>query len=197
MTRELHSSEEKSVISAMREQIDATTMPLSPARSRPSYARHPRLLGATAAVVLAVVASIFLLSSTATTPPAFAAAYDPNGFLSITLRDLSSVNALNAKLTQMGTRVQVSPVQPGCVAPVRAVNAAGVLGPPRTIEVPRVRGIVSLTIKPDVTRPGRTLVIGGSRDGLEAFVTIVAGGAPSCVSYVPPGAAKPFLLPAQ
>jgi len=192
----------RSMIDAMREQILATPMPVAArAWSGPRLTRRAgnrlrwALLASGIAVAGLTAALVVTLDAASTPPPAYAATLTPNGTVTITLRELSAIDALNARLAALGTRIRAVRAVHGCDAPVHTVsNGRVVPGPARTLEVVAWPGsIVSMTVEVD-TIPGRTLVVAETRSGLAGVVTVVVGPAPRCVGYASGRSSDRFLL---
>ena len=201
-----NASNEDSIIEVMRTQIRTTPLPnRRPAliagrglsRGIPGYGQ---LLGAGSAVLgVTLLIAVGVLNSD-NAPPATAATLNPNGTVTITLRELSGVGKLNARLMAIGTRIRAVPVVRGCRAPVREVVGGRVVpGPPRTLNVSSQRpgAVVTLTIRATPLRPGRTFVVAATRSGLQGIDVVVQGPAPRCVSSASGASSKPFLIPAH
>jgi len=158
-----------------------------------------RLLASAGVSLAAVLATVLLaLGAASSPPPAFAVTRSGPGEVTITLRQINQVNALNARLASLGTRIRVVPVVHGCVAPVHTVsNGAVVPGPAKTLEAAPLGGpgsaLVSMTISVD-TIPGRTLVVAESKSGLRQVSVVVVDPAPACVGDTPASANRPALL---
>lgn len=197
---------QRSIIDALRDQIEATPMPFLPTFgfSRPPRVwlgvRRPRIVaGASVGLAAATIVLVLGLSAASGPPPAVAAALNPNGTVTITLRQITRYRELNAKLAALGTRIRAVPVVSGCVAPVHTVsNGLVVPGPARTLEVSSQGpgALVSMTIAVD-TIPGRTFVVAVTKSGLEGIDGVVVGSAPPCVGSAAISSANPFLLPSR
>lgn len=166
----------------------------------PRSRRHPLLLtGGILTALLAVVgviAALVLAPGGATSPPpAFAVTRSQNR-VTITLRQITGITGLNAKLASMGIRIRAVPVVRGCVAPVRVIGPDHRPGPAQTLEAATGGGsLIRLTVIPP-SDPGRTFVLAASKSGIEFAGQMVQGPAPACVRYTPPGK-NPFMIPAQ
>jgi hypothetical protein len=153
--------------------------------------------GVGVAALAAIVALAIVITTAGNPQPSFAASLNPNGTVTVTLRELNSIGALNARLAQLGTKIRAVPVLRGCVAPVRVVeNGQPVPGPARTLEIsPQNPGaLVSVSFDVGNLLPGRTFVVAASADGLQGISGVVEGPAPKCVGYGSSATAKPFLI---
>jgi len=66
---------------------------------------------------VAALLVVFVLSATTNTAPAYALTQNGDGTVTFTLNDLSTgIPALNARLTELGIRETVVPIQAGCQA---------------------------------------------------------------------------------
>lgn len=145
------------------------------------------LCGAAAAITLA------LLPTTATTPQAYAVTLHPKGYVTVTIRQISAVKALNARLARLGIRARAVPIVPVCSGHLRA----GVLfrvrfwigfpvtRPPKRIMIPRI-GLVtlrSLTFEATAIPRGQTLVLAAKQIDHRVALTArtVRGPVPACV----------------
>ena len=85
---------------------------------RPRSPLHRRrILSVSAAVTGAVTAAVVVaLGATTSTPAAYAVAHNPNGTVTVTVRQLTgpAIAAINARLRQMGITERVIPVKAGC-----------------------------------------------------------------------------------
>lgn len=181
----------QSVIDAMALQINRTPMPLRQRRGL-----QPRLAAPAAATIAAAVALVVLVLGSTGTPPAYAVARQGNGQIKITLREITGVTGLNAKLASMGVRVRAVPVIRGCVAPVHVVGvnhrpltktktltASSLIAHPLAVRgstPPKPLSLASLTVRPP-TDPNRTLVLAATRSGFESAAQTVVGSLPACV----------------
>ncbi len=200
MTSDESVRDEGRLIEAIREQIRAT--PMLPARRpglpRPTSpvarVRRPGWLAAAVVAVSVAIGTVVLsLGGTGSPPPAYAATLNADRTVTITLREMADIPKLNAKLTELRTRIRVVPVVRGCVAPVHMVsNGKVVPGPAQTLHAARLGGtLISTTIEVN-TLPGRTLVVPDSKSGMYIGGAVVLGPAPPCVAY--PAATGPASL---
>lgn len=185
---------EPSLFGAMRHQIQITPMPVSRRLPRPSAARfavRPRLLaGGATAVVGAASAAVLAIGAATSAAPAFAVTNHPDGSVTITLRELTGVSALNAKLASMGVAVRAVPIVSGCDAPVRVLGPDGSLQPASTPAVSRLPSnprtgsqlsVRTITVAPP-RAPGQTEILAASTTGIDLLGQIVQGPVPSCVA---------------
>lgn len=194
----------RSIIDAMREQIQATPMPAAHKSwlsrrvlARPPLTRPGFLAGAGVALTGLIVGVLLALGAASGPPPAFAATVHSDRTVTITLREVTAVTALNAKLAALQTRIRVVPEERGCVAPVHTVSNGQVIpGPAKTLQASdQGQGaVVTMTIEVN-TIPGRTLVVAVAKSGLGGIVVVVVGPAPRCVGYPSAHSSEPFLVP--
>lgn len=186
--------DERSLFTAMREQIQATPMPAGARRGLATrrLAARPRVaLGGIAATACGAVALAAGLGAFAGTAPAFAVTDNPDGSVTITLNDLNAIGALDAKLAAESVAVRAVPVEPGCTARASVVKN-GVAGAPQILDAhPLVLlgatpptgsggGLISLTVDPP-TAPGRTLLVAASGSGRMVYSEEIQGPVPACV----------------
>ncbi len=82
-----------------------------------SHRRRPLLAGFGAAGLAAITAGVVIaLTATSATPPAFAVTNNHDGTATVTLRQISAIGALNARLTALGIRAKAVPVRADCGA---------------------------------------------------------------------------------
>jgi hypothetical protein len=189
-TRDL---DDRSLIGAMRRQIQVTQMPaprrLSRARAV-GLAGHRRILTGGATAAAAVTAAVVAISAATTAPPAFAVTGNQDGSVTITLNEITGVSGLNGELASMGIAVRAVPVVSGCTATAQVVGADGSLQPASTLSVsqlpanPRTGSQVALkaiTIDPPHAS-GQTEILAASADGIALLGQVVQGQVPSCVA---------------
>ena len=79
--------------------------------------QRPLLASAGAAGLAAIAAGIVIaLTATSATPPAFAVTNNHDGTATVTLRQISAIGALNARLAALGIRAKAVPVRADCRA---------------------------------------------------------------------------------
>lgn len=77
--------------------------------------RRPLLLTGTALGTVALAAAAVLaLSATTSTPPAYAVTSNPDGTVTVTLREVSAIATLNAELTRAGIAARAVPLTADC-----------------------------------------------------------------------------------
>ncbi len=73
------------------------------------------ILSATGATLAAMsIAVVLLLSATTSTPPAWAVTKNRDGTITLTIREVSDLAAVNAKLAQDGIRARIVPFRQAC-----------------------------------------------------------------------------------
>lgn len=187
---------ERSPLSAMRRQIESTPLPGISRRRGQLVARlqaRPRLaLGGAAASLATAAALAFALGAFTHATPAYAVADNADGTVTITLHDLSAMDALNARLAADGIAVRAVPIQAGCTATAHVVSdryaepaqtPGG--GPPAVLDAtidPNGGQVTSVTVHPP-TKPGLTLVVAAATDARLLGGDVVQGAVPACVSW--------------
>ena len=71
-------------------------------------ATRPRLLAGTTVGVAAIATAAALLLGASTSPPAFAVIRNPDGTVSVSLKQPSGIAGANRKLAAMGVRAQIA-----------------------------------------------------------------------------------------
>jgi hypothetical protein len=159
-----------------------------PVRDEPHRRRRPSLASG-GALGLAAIAILLVVAITGGTSPspAFAVTDNPDGTVTLTIRELTNRAAVNAKLAQLGVRARVVPLQQTCAA---SLNMAPEYLQPTTqpwSQDPSVQGPVgswTVVIIPGRIPVGHTLVFGLDKTsrGWEMADAIVTGAGPSCSS---------------
>lgn len=92
-----------------------TAVPHEPApqRSRRSMLMVGGSLTTLAAIVVVVVVA---LAASNATPPAFAVTHNPDGTITLTIRELTDPAAINARLARLGARARLVPLTQHCAA---------------------------------------------------------------------------------
>lgn len=133
--------------------------------------RHPALLTGTALSSAGLASAIVLALSATGSPPAYAVTENSDGTVTVTLRDLSAIPALNAKFAQEGINVKAVPLTADCptTAPIQSLAAhpAGASG-----------GTWAITINPGQIPRGDAGVL-AARDAGSQNVEMVLGATPS------------------
>jgi hypothetical protein len=107
---------------------------------KPRHATRPQLLAGTAVGVAAAATAAALLFGASTSPPAFAVTRNPDGTVTVDLRQPSGIAGANEKLAAMGVRARIAVdtktppelVCPGGTAPTITFDPASI---PRSDEV--------------------------------------------------------------
>lgn len=180
----------------------AQTKPTTVVARRPSGAllRRPALLSGTALGVAGLAAVGILAISATSAPPAYAVAANPDGTVTITLNELSSLPALNRKLLKDGIPVTAVPMTTTCStqakvaiipsAPAKAAPPAGSTVPSSGATVPTTPDTTkpatpTITLRPSQITSGDVGVL-GARQTPSGRVALVAGEmtppAPSCLN---------------
>jgi hypothetical protein len=207
---ESNRSDEHPFFDEMLEQILAAPPPPERPRFRRRYVPARRffrplpLAGAGMAVAVALAALFIALGASGSDPaPAYAVTVNSNNTVTIYLSQFRALRKLNARLTDLHTRIRAVPMVQGCFAPVhveigayRAYTMHGkpgpAPGPPRTLEVDHIFHVPSaqtrglyMTVALG-TLPGRTLILPVTRSGMLGNLGgvgdgVVVGQAPRCV----------------
>lgn len=182
---------------AMREQILASPLP-APHSSRLQLRRltgwvRPRrrqlaLFSGTSMIVATTIAVIVVaFGATTSAPPAYALTQNPDGSITITLRELTTgIPALNAKLRKLGIPETVIPITAGC----HSTDGSGrlVMHPNPMFEY---SGSISTTYTPQAAKrhpaaPGYHYVLAAKRlpnGKLLGFIGALKEPIPSCLPY--------------
>jgi hypothetical protein len=103
-------------------------MPPPPPRRRPKT-----LVGATVLTAAGAGAAVIVISASSTTAPAYAVTRNPNGSVSVTLRRLSAIADVNARLHALGVRAVVTRTGSECSSvPTKIVRVSPVRVSPST-----------------------------------------------------------------
>jgi hypothetical protein len=136
------------------------------------------LVGGGGLVGLAAVAlAVLVLTATNATPPAWAVADHHDGTATVTLRQISAIGPLNARLTELGIRSKAVPVRANCKdrIPLGYSHWKTSLG-------------YKVTIGNRWLQPGWTGIMAVKQDphgGIDAaFAAVPPGHVPDCVSDV-------------
>jgi hypothetical protein len=163
------------VVDDMERQISATQLPAG------SRLTRSRALLAGAVTGLAAIAAVLTLTLTAANPtPAYAVTVHQNRTATVTLRNYSSMGALNRRMEALGLPIRAVPVVRGCHAKADVVGRTRRPDGPTTLTMnPRNGRIVSFTV--NIPRAGRTLILGASKGGFYTHGDVIRGMVPSCV----------------
>jgi hypothetical protein len=163
----------------------ADTRPPVARRSLASH-RVPLTAGAGGLAVAATAGSLVALSGS----PAYALTANPDGSVKLAVYQEAGIAQANAKFHQLGDRVVVVPVRPGCPSisslPKPAVSDKG-----KTIVVASDRSHNgSVTVSAHGVPAGDILVLAASRSatGFATVAALTSGPPPSCVSLPQPPA---------
>jgi hypothetical protein len=155
----------------------------------PAPRRRPKaLVGATVLTAAGAGVAVIVISASSTTAPAYAVTRNPNGSVSVTLRRLSAIADVNARLKALGVRAVVTRTGSECssvpteivrVSPVNVSpsTAPGDMSPTQQVTVPG-----STSARPDALHVLIALRSAGGR------VALVQGQSnapvPSCVREI-------------
>jgi len=176
--------------------LPATSLPAPAAetrvRARSRRRRLPLAVAVGIALAAALAAIVIGLASRSTTPPAYAVVRNPNGTVTVTVRELAGVTGADAKLRALGLPVRVVRAYAGCTtrsgayprAPLTPEQEAALGVPGRAPD-----GAASLLIDPAAIPAGDTVVIGAyslsespSKPVVGLEITVYVGTAtPSCL----------------
>lgn len=176
----------------MREHGAALRMLGAPAAA-PSLARRravrPAWVTAAGTVTAGTVATGLVVFGGGSAP-AYAVTQNPDGTVSVAVHQQSAIDAVNARLKQLGERVVVVPVRPGCVS-LDSIAAKDASHGETTIGIDMRDG--AITVQAKGIPAGETMVIGfdGSHSGGLVGAAPVRGKVPDCVSLPAPGALPP------
>ncbi|MFZ0090150.1 MAG: hypothetical protein WAL63_11625 [Solirubrobacteraceae bacterium] len=140
----------------------------------PAPRRRPQaVVGATVLTAVGVGVAVITIAASSTTAPAYAVTRNPNGSVSVTLRQLSAIADVNARLKTLGVRAVVTRTGSQCASvPTKIVRVSPVRVSPSTAP-----GDVSWTQRATVpgsraARPGvvRVLIASRSAGGRIALV---------------------------
>jgi hypothetical protein len=155
--------------------------------------RGPRAsaLAAVGAAIAAAAIAAFVVG-VRSTPPAYAVTQNSDGTVTITLRDLSGLDALNARLAALGVPVHALLADPSCTVTTPRLEWNALY--PQI--VPYNGPAPEFTIQPSVIPPGDTLLLAVAPApngfGPTARLMLIAGPVPSCIANV----FKPVRVPA-
>lgn len=167
-----------------------------PAATRARRAR-PRVLAGTSVALAVVGATLALVLSAASSPPAFAVSRNTDGTYTVSLQKLAAIHGANARLAALGIRARLVAVTQGCAvktlppAAVQAMRLAQSMAGKAAPEVAAAR------LDPRKIPPGKWQVIPTYRVGGTVHVEkahLFQGQAPVCISTVvaPPCQVRPM-----
>lgn len=141
----------------------AQAPPLAIGLQRPQRQPHVRrgpLVALSTALAGILVAVIVLLSSGGGPAPAYAIARNPDGTVTLTIREIAATQAADKQLIAMHLPIRAILVEAGCrIAPGAYRVAAPLGGPPPYTPFVSGEG-AGLHINPSEIPPGETLVVG-------------------------------------
>jgi hypothetical protein len=160
---------------------------------------RPRLLAGTSVALAGVGATLALVLSAASSPPAFAVSHNADGTYTVSLQKLAAVHGANARLAALGIRARLVEVTQGCTVktlPPAAVHAMQLAQGMAGKAAPQV---ASARLDPRKIPPGKWQVIPTYRVGGEVHVDkahLIQGRAPACISTVvaPPCQVRPMTV---
>lgn len=162
-----------------------------PARLRPSSLTRRRPLAVAGAALAAVAAAVVIaLSSGGGPAPAYAVTQNPDGTVTVTVRELTATPALESVLVSMGLPVRAAPVEAACrTRPGQYRQAPLPLAGQEPLYTPsHTGGVTSVTIDPRRIPDGDTLLLGVREAGPNAIVLEIAlyrGATPPCLQLTP------------
>ncbi|SDM75409.1 hypothetical protein SAMN04488074_12662 [Lentzea albidocapillata subsp. violacea] len=152
--------------------------------------RTARWIGAAAAVAVLGTGALAASTYFGGAPPAYAVVDNPDGSVTLTVREFGRFKEATEKLREHGISAMVVPVLPDCADKRPQVD------PPRRGLIPfkdvrQVNGEATLTIVPEAILPNSVLAIGTVNEGNGRFGTLVMGmysrgQGPTCLQYNPP-----------
>lgn len=155
----------------------------------PTASRRPiasrRALLATGAGGVAVAAAVGALAAGGGTP-AYAVTTNHDGTVTLAVYQESGIEQANAKLRQLGDRVVVVPVRPGCPS-ISSLKAPTIKAPVVSVES-RISANGSITVHAQGVPAGDIIVVGfgtsghGADMGTSMDAMLTSPPAPSCVS---------------
>lgn len=166
-----------------------TKLATMPQRATTKRNAQPWLLVG-AALGIAGTVTALALALTATTPAAYAVTSNPNGTVTVTIRELVGITGANAELARLGVRARVIPLTPGCLGSAASVPNSNrtkkvLREPPSHASGPVIPdGFSAVTLRPNEVPTGDTLVIAAREVDSHVQVTIrmVQDPAPTCSS---------------
>jgi RNA polymerase sigma-70 factor (ECF subfamily) len=169
-----------------------------PAAKRARRAR-PRLLAGTSVALAGVGATLALVLSAASSPPAFAVSRNADGTYTVSLQMLAAIHGANARLAALGIRARLVEVTTGCTVkalPPAAVHAMQLAQSMVGRAAPQV---ATARLDPRKIPPGKWQLIPTWRVGGTVHVEtahLMQGQAPACISTVvaPPCQLRPMTV---
>jgi hypothetical protein len=160
----------------------------APARAHRRRVRPVWATAAGAATAGAVATGLVVFGGAAA--PAYAVTQNADGTVSVAVHQKSAIDAANARLKQLGDRVVVVPVRPGCVN-LNSIASKDAGHSETTIGIGTKDG--TLTIDAKGVPAGETMVIGfDDSPGAQLVGSApVKGKVPDCVSLPTPGSLPP------
>jgi uncharacterized membrane protein YgcG len=173
-----------------------TTRPAAKPARRP----RPRLLAGTSVALAVAVATVALVLSAASSPPAFAVSRNADGTYTVTIQKLAAIHGANARLAALGIRARLVVVTQGCTVkalPPAAVHAMRLAQSAAGKEAPQA---VIARLDPRKIPPGNWQVIPTYRVGRTVHLEkahLMQGQAPACIStaVAPPCEVPPMTVP--
>jgi hypothetical protein len=157
-------------------QIPSPTISARPTR------RRPALITAGALATAAVAAAAILAATVTTSTPAYAVTSNSDGTVTVTLKDISALNGLNAELARDGLRAKAIPLAADC--PTR--------GFPNRMPAGTNPSTYTITIVPADIPAGYTAIVAVAKNA-SGQITLVQGAwpnpGPSCINT------RPVLIP--
>jgi hypothetical protein len=168
-------------------------------RAKRARQARPRLLAGTSVAVAVAGATVALVLSAASSPPAFAVDRNADGTVTVTLQKLEAIPGANARLAALGIRARLVEMTPGCTVkalPPAEVQTLALAHSMARREVPQV-GIArfdSRKIPPGKWQVIPTYRVAGTVHLEKAH--LMEGRAPTCISTLvaPPCEFRPLTV---
>jgi hypothetical protein len=166
------------------------TRPVRPGQRRWGQSRPSAFAAAGASIAAAAIAT-FVVVGVRNATPAYAVTQNSDGTVTITLRELSGVDALNARLAQLGVRVHALLADSSCTVTTQELEWNALYAQIVTANGPAPE----VTIQPSAIPADDTLLLAvgpaPNGQGPTARLMLISGTAPSCIGDV----LKPVRVP--
>jgi hypothetical protein len=151
----------------------------------PAPRRRPKALAGATVLTAGAGAAVIVISASSTTAPAYAVTRNPNGSVSVTLRRLSAIADVNARLKALGVRAVVTRTGSECSSvPTTIVRVSPSSAPGDSSSAERVTQTIA---RADSTRSGAVHILVASRSA-DGHVALVQGQSnapvPACVREI-------------
>jgi hypothetical protein len=160
--------------------------------TRPA-ARHarrarPRLLAGTSLALAGAGATLALVVTAASSPPAFAVSRNADGTVTVTLQKIEAIHGANARLAALGIRARLVVVAPGCTVKALPPTAVQAMALARALAERAAPRAAITRLDPRKIPPGKWQVIPTFRVADSVHVErghLMDGAAPACFSSIP------------